>query len=500
MACVALAAALGVRAQDASAPDAPAVREADRLEDSWLVAFRAGRFDDAAADLRRLCALEPASFVHPYNLACALALAGRPDEGGEALEHAVVLGFTDLHDLERDPHLDGLRAGASYRAIIDGWARILDATGARQADRERARFGGRYTQARDDRLRLSYLTAFDEQTFALARDEIGALASWWERRVAPIAQDPVRPDPWVVVVLPTGEDYARWAADVLGPRSATVGGVYDHDAKRLVARDLGPSLRHELLHVLHWRSMSRLGQRHPVWIQEGLCSLAEDVDLLPDGSLAPAPSWRTNMARRLERAGRLPGWDGFVRMDSDRFVGTRPLANYAVARAIFLFLDSRGLLGAWYDAYTRGFERDPTGLAAIEDVFDRPLREVEREFRSWLRALPEVPDTIEPGMATLPFDVGPGAGDGLVITSPVAGTGATGLKMGDVILSVDGRTVRDERELARILSELEPGAEVSIAYRRGTAQRGEGTAPLIPAGKPARTPDRPGAGTGLRTR
>src|SRR5690606_3106481 len=77
--------------------------------------------------------------------------------------------------------------------------------------------------------------------------------------------------PWVVVILPTREDFTKWQLRKYGPaaRTATreVGGRYDHDTKRLIARDLGSTLRHEFLHVLHWRSMMHLGQRHPIWIQ-----------------------------------------------------------------------------------------------------------------------------------------------------------------------------------------------------------------------------------------
>ncbi|NIM60902.1 MAG: hypothetical protein GTO30_04390, partial [Acidobacteria bacterium] len=51
------------------------------------------------------------------------------------------------------------------------------------------------------------------------------------------------------------------------------GGIYEHERRRLIARDIGASLRHELTHAYHYADMDRLGQRHPLWVQEGIATL-----------------------------------------------------------------------------------------------------------------------------------------------------------------------------------------------------------------------------------
>src|SRR5690606_4580755 len=131
--------------------------------------------------------------------------------------------------------------------------------------------------------------------------------------------------PWVTVVLPARVDYARWALRRFGEGWERIGGQYSHDNKLLVAMDLGSTLRHEYWHVLHWRDQDRRGQRHPIWIMEGLCSLPEDLEPTATGDFKPAPSWRTNMARRLARAGGLMPWEVMFSLDPQRFTRSRPL-------------------------------------------------------------------------------------------------------------------------------------------------------------------------------
>jgi hypothetical protein len=232
--------------------------------------------------------------------------------------------------------------------------------------------------------------------------------------------------------------------------------------------------------------MDQLGQRQPVWIMEGLCSLVEDIEPEGDGGFRALPSWRTNMARRMARGGGLMPWESLFTIDQKRFVGSRPLAYYAEARAIFVFLANKGKLREWYTEYVRGFKDDPTGKAAFETVFKKPVKEVEREFRLWLKDLPEVQEVVGAGPANLPFDIGPGTGDGPVIDSiPTGkargGEGAAGLRLHDVVTAIDGKSVRDLNDLARVLGAYEPGAEVELTFRRGTKH---GTARVALVGPP----------------
>lgn len=475
-------------------------REKTRLEKEVGAAFARDDYTKAEALLRELVPLDHENFVPWYNLACALSMQGGKDkieEGVKMLQQAIARGFADRTRLETDEHLANVRTTDAYRAIITSWDAMLAKRAERVVEDAKTQYkvgqpGSPYTLTRDEKLHLVYVSAFDPQLFAEGKKEIEQLTRWWERHVLPV-DEPWRAEkgqstPTVLVLLPTRDDYYAWAKSRFGDLYDRIGGEYSHDNKKLVAMDLGATLRHEYWHVLHWRHMDQLGQRQPLWVMEGLCSLVEDVDTGPGDSMIVKPSWRSNMVRRLARAGSLTPWQTLFTMDRKRFIGSRPLAMYAQSRAVFMYLHERGKLRDWYTAYVQTFKEDPSGLTAMTTAFNRPLKETERDFRDWAKKLPEVVEEVGAGPANLPVDLGPGSGDGPEVTSQPAidivrggrrpaDTG--GLKFRDVITSIDGKPVRDLQDLARILGEYEAGTTVTVGYRRGK-QHAEAQVKLVP--------------------
>jgi len=465
--------------------------ERRRLDEKWIEEFKAGDHAAAEETLKRLIRIDGDNFVHHYNLAIVLAAQRKLDESVEALTQAIAAGFTDLRYLQNDRHLDPIREHPRYKATVAGWDLIMDAAIDLRLEHFKKRYGPKYTTERDESLRLGYVSAFEPVSFGTAKEELARLARWWEEEVvselgsrAVIAETDAdgsqRADPWVLVFLPTKEDYARWAAPRFGPGWRQVGGSYSDDKKLLIAQDLGGTLRHEFWHVLHWRDMRRRGQLHPIWVMEGLCSLVEDVETLPDGRMRPLPNVRTNIAKRRLRGGVLLPWSELFDREQRRFVTSSPLAHYAEARSVFLFLAEEGKLAPWYAAYVSGYDEDPTGAAAISRVYGRPLAQVEQRYRAWLAALPEAAEEIPVGGAALPFEVEPAAGgageagDGLQITTfppiPKRKRGEPAperLRLRDVVTAIDGKPVRDLAELVRVLSEYQPGQEVEVSFRRG---------------------------------
>ncbi|MBL8745813.1 MAG: PDZ domain-containing protein, partial [Phycisphaerae bacterium] len=402
-----------------------------------------------------------------YNVACAQAMTGEHAAAAETLIDAVAFGFSDLFHMANDPHLDPIREEPSYAALIRGWRRVLDARGEADLKGARESLGPTYAYESDGALRLNFASAMTPESFAAARREISRTSIWASTALGLVgATDEARPDPWVLVILPTPKDFAK----MIG--SEGIGGYYDKDRKRLVSQDIGPTLRHEFFHVLHWRHMDRLGQRHPYWIMEGLAALLEDVEADGEGYRL-APSWRTNIVKRLGRSGRLTKWKDLFTMDREAFMGPRARANYAQARAVLMFLHERGRLARWYRAYVEGFNQDSTGAAAIEAAMDQPLTATEREFKTWLDGIPFAGEQNRPGAAGLGVALGPGSGDGPVVSGIVAASRAIGLgderlRMRDVITAVNGRATRSLDEFHRILAEFEVGDEVRLEVRRGS--------------------------------
>lgn len=461
-----------------------AIAERARLEKSWLEAFEAKDYAKAETLLRELVPLEHDNFVPWYNLACVLALQGKTDDALKMLQQSIARGFSDRRTLETDPNLASLRKTQGYADLLEAWDRVLAARASQRLDRLKQRYGvgtpgSPYTLTTDEALNLVYLSAFDPKLFEQGRVELSRLAGWWARYVSPA--ETAAASAQVAVLLPTRSDYLDWAVQRYGANAERVGGAYGHDEKQLIAMDLGATLRHEFWHVLHWRDMDRLGQRHPFWVMEGLCSLVEDVDAGKDGAMVPKPSWRTNIVRRLAKGGNLTPWETLFKLDQKRFMTVRPLAMYAQSRAVFMFLHERGKLRDWYAAYTADFANDPSGLSAFETAFGKPTKQVERDFRAWARLIPGVAEVVGEGPANLPVQVGPGSGDGpevlddrleaFLANRPDASRvrGGGGLRPKDVITSINGTPVRDLNDLARLLGEFEAGEQVTVGYRRGKA-------------------------------
>lgn len=67
---------------------------------------------------RRLVERLPKDFLARYNLACSLALAGRPEDAINSLSKAILLGYDDLAHIDVDPDLDSLRERPDFRALL----------------------------------------------------------------------------------------------------------------------------------------------------------------------------------------------------------------------------------------------------------------------------------------------------------------------------------------------------------------------------------------------
>lgn len=453
-------------------PDAKTLEhELARLQGDSEKALRERDLPAAETATRGLLELQPDNFVHAYNLACLRARQHDAKDAARWLTKAVELGFTDLRHLQRDPDLSAIRDGAEYQAILRDWHTLLAQSAERNLAQVRELFKGKsYRTERDDRLRMIYLGAIEDRAFEEIRVELAHLADWAGDAVFPGLHDPaqLKADAWVVVVLPTRPDFARWSNTTFGTNAnnglSMIGGSYQHDSKRLISQDLGGSLRHEFFHALHWRDCTRRGQVHAMWVQEGLCSLVEDYDVLPGGKIAPAPSWRTNAAARMLSSANFIPLPRLVASTPQDFFGGRRLAYYAQSRALFLYLFQQHKLRDWYERYTADFRTDRTGKSALENVLGKPLDDIEKDFRAWIRQLPIVPEELKPGMPSLGVEVENGEGEGPKV---VATPRASPFAHNDVITSVNKRPTRDLPELLRVLGAYRPHDIVPVTVRRG---------------------------------
>lgn len=178
----------------------------------------------------------------------------------------------------------------------------------------------------------------------------------------------------------------------------------------------------------------------------------------------------------------------------------RPQQMYPQVRSMFRFLATRGKLGEWYHAYTRSFAGDRSGAAAFEEVLGAKLPEIERQWREWVLGrgvrdpigdgTPRRNAPIEGG-TTLPTPAPPMPSrpapsidapvrvalglsledrDGPRITrvQPGSAAAAAGLRIDDVILSIDGVATPRVSDAVAATVRRAAGHSVEIVARRDT--------------------------------
>jgi len=89
----------------------------EALAELGHVLTRLGRHEEGLEVDRQLVRIAPHDATVHYNLACSLALCGRPDAALDALEEAVAKGYDDAPHMQSDPDLASLRGDARFQEL-----------------------------------------------------------------------------------------------------------------------------------------------------------------------------------------------------------------------------------------------------------------------------------------------------------------------------------------------------------------------------------------------
>jgi hypothetical protein len=400
-----------------------------------------------------------------YNGACALAQLGREDEAEKRLLDAVKSGFRDFDAMEADPDLEPIRASRTYEAIMEARERV-ERTPAPRTKPSRApkpdplavwreAHGDDYRYEIDGDRGLAYATFLEEASHARMKETLDALGAHLVKDYfGRTPEDPVL----IAIVRP--EDARKYL------EREEIKGMYLHESRRLVARDTGQSLQHEFVHLLHFAHMERSGQRHPIWIQEGLASLYENYTIRADGSVEFQPNIRFNIARKQVVSKTVMPWKELFALRPQAFMSDAERL-YPQVRAIFEFIAREGKLVEFYKALCATSQDDPDGSSAIERTFGVPLAKVEERWKKWMIQRGAIDDSVSRRDASLGLTA-EDAGDGVRIRSFVlkSAAKAAGLRVGDVIFAIDGVRVSNREELVLAVARLDVGKSIRVDYRR----------------------------------
>lgn len=413
-----------------------------------------GKLPDAESTLRQSLLLVPAHPTRLYNLACVLAAEGKKAEAMSALEQSTDAGFTGFTLLANNRTLAVLRDSPRYDALISRREQIVHHAAELAIADLRRKLGDKYVYDADEPRKLVFAVAVDRPTLTMLESDLQSVEAAEEKEL--FAHPP---DEFIRIVLPSEADFSRMAP------APHLGGDYDDTTRTAVSMRLGQFMTHEFTHALHAADQHALGQEHPVWLTEGLASLYESFEI--DGTqLIPHDNSRLKFVRFAAKSGGLLPLDKLLRMTRQDF-NSRPNLAYGEASFLLRYLQEAGLLKSFYDAYTAGYEKDATGAAALEQATGSNLPAIQKAFSQWIEERPEPPTPARPGGPLLGIGIADVI-DGVRITSIPPGSPAApaDIKVGDIIVAMDGKELRDRFALEMLLAPHEAEQQVRLRLRR----------------------------------
>jgi len=318
------------------------------------------------------------------------------------------------------------------------------------------KLGSGYVTRIDPKRHLVYVSALDSRTFGRV---VQTLARYMDAQRGLLFPDPFL---WnVTVVLPTLADYRKG-----GPPPDVVG-YYRPATRTLTSISVSNILIHEFTHALHHSDQVRAGQRHPVWISEGLATLFQParfddgrMEVPLDGGLAPLQeSVRDKTIRTLA---------ALCTTDRSQF-NREPKTYYPHARYVMLYLLRQGRLAEFYRTYKSRYAADATGEKALEATLGMPLGEIEKAWHGWV--LEQEP----PWTPAHPIHAHLGvrmerAPEGVRVDGFLRGSAAEQagvLKVDDVIISAAGHPTPGPYDLTQAVRSCRPGETIDIEIIRG---------------------------------
>lgn len=216
-----------------------------------------------------------------------------------------------------------------------------------------------------------------------------AIAAYYHGRFA------TRPKKAITVLLfETAAPYEAYCKARWSKPCGTPYGFYS-PSDRAIVMNAGPgigTLTHELVHPVVEADFPGA----PTWIDEGIASLYEAFAFTGPGEIRGQKNWRhpALKAALLARGKSFPGGPPvfpslprLVGMSDTEFRGGKEGLNYATARYFCQWLESKGKLWAFYQAFRDGYATDPTGEKAFTAVLGKSPDALDEEWAKWVVSL-----------------------------------------------------------------------------------------------------------------
>lgn len=191
-----------------------------------------------------------------------------------------------------------------------------------------------------------------------------------------------------VYLFPDAKPYEQYCQKRWGEACGSPYGFYRPDERRIVM-NAGPgigTLTHELVHPI----MESDFPEAPEWLNEGVASLFEALNMPAPGQIHGVKNWRHP---RLLRALRSPkeqkeaSLPALFAMNDATFRNDDEDLHYATARYLCQWLDQQGKLWPFYQRYRDNHDLDPSGTLAFQAVVGKSPSDANDDWARWVKRL-----------------------------------------------------------------------------------------------------------------
>lgn len=179
--------------------------------------------------------------------------------------------------------------------------------------------------------------------------------------------------------------YEQHCWELFGDRPGTPFGYYSPKHRALIMNIStgGGTLVHEIVHPY----MAANFPTCPAWFNEGLASLYEQ-SRDKDGQIIGLTNWRLRGLQAAIGDGKLVTFRQLTHTTRDQFYSDQRGIHYAQARYLCYYLQERGKLKEFYDAFRARHTSDPTGYQTLVSVLgERDMNGFQERWEAWVMEL-----------------------------------------------------------------------------------------------------------------
>ncbi len=319
------------------------------------------------------------------------------------------------------------------------------------------RLGEGYITRVDSRRHLVYVSAVDKKALTRVTRLLGAYHDAQRKMLFP------KPLQWnVTVILPTLKDYRKLVPNIKAY------GIYSPKNRTLVSISFSSVLVHEFTHALHHNDQVAANQKHPIWIVEGLATLFQSASFnLKKGEWKIPIDTGLNGVQKALKEKKAHSLHKLCSMKPKAFMQDAELC-YRQVRYVMLYLHRQGKLQQFYKTYKAGYASDQTGVKALEETLGKPLKKIETDWKKWVLAQkpPWRPARKHRAHLGVRMKQTPAGVKIIGFVRNSSAKRAELLKVGDIIISLAGQTVRTPNALTAAVRSCKPGQIVEIEVIR----------------------------------